>query len=101
MKTRKLGRHGPEVSALSFGAMSFGGFYGPTDRDESFATLDALVEMGIDFLDTSNIYGMGRSERVIGAFLADRKPQIVLASKVGIVPGPPRRTHEPGRGAAL
>ena len=70
MKTRKLGRHGPEVSALSFGAMSFGGFYGPTDRDESFATLDALVEMGIDFLDTSNIYGPYTSEETIGAWQA-------------------------------
>ena len=68
MKMRKLGLHGPEVSAISFGAMSFGGFFGPTTRDESFATLDAVMEMGINFLDTSNIYGPYTSEEVIGAW---------------------------------
>lgn len=92
MQTRKLGRHGPEVSALAFGAMSFGGFYGPTDRDESFATLDALVEMGIDFLDTSNVYGPYTSEEVIGAWQADRGKRFKIATKGGIVIGAPRGT---------
>ncbi|MCA8883732.1 MAG: aldo/keto reductase [Rhodobacteraceae bacterium] len=91
MKKRKLGANGPEIGAIGLGCMSFAGFFGPTTEEDSMACMDAALAAGMDFWDTSNIYGMGRSERVIGAFLADRKPQIVLASKVGIVPGPPRR----------
>lgn len=94
MKKRKLGKHGPEVSAIAFGAMSFSGFYGPTDRDESFATLDAVWEMGIDFLDTSNIYGPHISEQVIGAWQADRGKRFKIASKAGIVIGAPRGTAD-------
>ena len=92
MKMRKLGLHGPEVSAISFGAMSFGGFFGPTTRDESFATLDAVMEMGINFLDTSNIYGPYTSEEVIGAWQADRGKRFKIATKAGIVIGAPRGT---------
>lgn len=92
MKMRKLGRHGPEVSAISFGAMSFGGFFGPTSREESFATLDAVWEMGINFVDTSNIYGPYTSEEVIGAWQADRGKRFHIATKGGIVIGAPRGT---------
>jgi len=92
MKTRRLGRHGPEVSAIAYGAMSFGGFYGPTNREESFATLDAVWEMGVDFLDTSNIYGPYTSEEVIGAWTADRGKRFKIATKGGIVIGAPRGT---------
>ena len=92
MKKRKLGQHGPEVSAIAYGAMSFGGFYGPTSRAESFATLDAVWEMGIDFLDTSNIYGPYTSEEVIGAWTADRGKRFKIATKGGIVIGAPRGT---------
>ena len=92
MKMRKLGRHGPEVSAISFGAMSFGGFFGPTTREESFDTLDAVWEMGINFLDTSNIYGPYTSEEVIGAWQTDRGKRFKIATKGGIVIGAPRGT---------
>lgn len=88
---RKLGAHGPEVSAIGLGCMSFAGFFGPTDEDTSLACLDAAVAAGIDFWDTANIYGMGISETVIGKYLAAHKPDITLATKVGIIPGPPRR----------
>lgn len=92
MQKRKLGIRGPEVSALGFGAMSFGGLFGPTDTAESLRCLDALPEAGINFIDTANIYGMGISETVIGQWLASRRPQgIVLATKASIVSGPPRR----------
>jgi aryl-alcohol dehydrogenase-like predicted oxidoreductase len=94
MRKRKLGNHGPEVSAIAFGAMSFAGFYGPTDRDESFATLDAVMDMGIDFLDTSNIYGPHISEQVIGAWQADRGKRFKIATKGGIVIGAPRGTAD-------
>lgn len=94
MKKRKLGTHGPEVSAIAFGAMSFGGFYGATDIDESFATLDAAWDMGIDFVDTSNLYGPHTSEQVIGAWQKDRGKRFKVATKGGIVIGAPRGTAD-------
>jgi len=94
MKKRKLGANGPEVSAIAFGAMSFGGFYGATDIEESFATLDTAWEMGIDFLDTSNLYGPYTSEEVIGAWQKDRGKRFKIATKGGIVIGAPRGTAD-------
>ncbi|MDE3238835.1 MAG: aldo/keto reductase [Paracoccaceae bacterium] len=91
MKRRELGKGGPQVSALGLGCMSFAGFFGETDEATSLACLDAAYEAGIDFLDTSNIYGMGRSERVIGTWLARSKPRVTIATKAGIVTAPERR----------
>jgi aryl-alcohol dehydrogenase-like predicted oxidoreductase len=91
MKQRQLGKDGPMVGAIGLGAMSFGGMFGPTDDDASMACLDAALKAGITHWDTANIYGMGVSERVIGTYLAAHKPDVVLATKCGIVPGPPRR----------
>ena len=90
MKKRKLGTNGPEVGAIGLGCMSFAGFFGATDEEQSMACMAAALAAGIDFWDTSNIYGMGRSERAIGRFLRETGAQVVLATKVGIVPGPPR-----------
>jgi len=90
MKTRQLGANGPSVGAIGLGCMSLAGVFGETNEAESFACLDAAREAGIDFLDTANIYGMGRSEEVLGRWLADRKPQVTIATKASIVPGPPR-----------
>jgi aryl-alcohol dehydrogenase-like predicted oxidoreductase len=87
MKTTKLGTTGPEVSRLSLGCMSFGGFYGPTDQDESFACLDAARAALIDFLDTSNIYGVGVSETVIGDYQQQTGHRFKIATKGGIVIG--------------
>lgn len=91
MKTRNLGATGPTVSAIGLGAMSFGGIFGPTDTATSLACLDAMLDAGITFIDTANIYGMGISETVIGQWLASRKPQVTLATKAAVVNGPPRR----------
>ena len=91
MRKRQLGAQGPTVSAIGLGCMSFGGIFGATTEAESLAALDAAHAAGIDFLDTANIYGMGVSETVIGKWLASRRPQVVLATKAGIVNGPPRR----------
>ena len=66
MKTRRIGRNGPEVSALGIGAMSFSNFYGETDEAHSHAILDAAREVGVTHIDTANVYGMGTSETVIG-----------------------------------
>lgn len=92
MKYRELGRGGPEVSSIGYGAMSFTDFYGKTTRDASFAVMDALRDMGVNFLDTSNIYGKGRSEIVIGEYLAARgapaRDFFRIATKAGIVANP-------------
>jgi aryl-alcohol dehydrogenase-like predicted oxidoreductase len=88
---RKLGSNGPQVSDISFGAMSFGGIFGATDEDESLACLDAMLEVGINFIDTANIYGMGISETIIGKWLARRKPDVVIATKASYVSDPERR----------
>ena len=87
MKTRKLGKNGPEVGAISLGCMSFSGFYGPTDREESFGALDAAHAAGITKLDTSDMYGNGLSEEIIGAWQKDRGLSFHIATKGGIVIG--------------
>ena len=89
MKTRTLGS--AQVSAIGLGAMSFGGIFGPTDREESVACLDAMLDEGMTFIDTANIYGMGVSEDVIGHWLALRKPQVAIATKASVVNETPRR----------
>lgn len=70
MQKRILGPGGPQVSAVGIGAMSFTDFYGPTTEAASHAVLSAALDLGIDHIDTANVYGMGLSERVIGSFLA-------------------------------
>lgn len=91
MQQRKLGASGPLVSAIGLGAMSFGGIFGATDERESLACLDAMQEVGINFIDTANIYGMGVSESVLGKWLSSRKPRVAIATKASVVNGPERR----------
>jgi len=87
MKYLNLGTTGPRVSQLSLGCMSFAGFYGPTEREESFACLEAARQHGIDFLDTAEIYGLGLSETVIGEFQKQTGHRFKIATKGGIVIG--------------
>jgi len=90
MKQRQLGAGGPMVSAISLGCMSFGGMYGPTARDESFACLDAAWEAGIDILDVAEIYGNNLCEEIIGDWQKSRRKQFHIATKGGIVMGAER-----------
>lgn len=69
MKHRKLGKDGAAVHPLGYGAMSFSNFYGETNEAESHAILDMAMERGVTHLDTSNVYGMGTSETVLGTYL--------------------------------
>ncbi|MCX7287993.1 MAG: aldo/keto reductase [Rhodobacterales bacterium] len=91
MKTRKLGRHGPAVSAIGLGCLSFGGIFGPTTEADSLRTLDAAWDHGVTFLDTANIYGKGVSETVIGTWLATRPNRPHLAPKASFTDDPNRR----------
>lgn len=84
MQKRQLGTGGPMVSAIGLGCWSFGGAYGPTDEAESHAALAAALDLGIDFLDTANVYGAGVSERVIGSFIRDNPGRFTIATKGGI-----------------
>ena len=84
MQKRQLGRGGPVVSAVGLGCWSFAGAYGPTDEAESHGTLAAALDLGIDFLDTANVYGAGVSERVIGGFIKDNPNAFMIATKGGI-----------------
>jgi aryl-alcohol dehydrogenase-like predicted oxidoreductase len=91
MRQRRLGRDGPQVSALGLGCLSFGGIFGPTTEAESLATLDAAWDQGINFLDTANIYGKGLSETVIGRWLRTRGHRPHIATKAAFTDDPLRR----------
>jgi aryl-alcohol dehydrogenase-like predicted oxidoreductase len=83
MNYRPLGRTGWKVSDISFGAWAIGGAWGPVDDSESMAALRAAVDAGVNFIDTADVYGMGRSERLIAALKRERKDEIVVATKAG------------------
>ena len=84
MQTRKLGNTGPVVSALGLGAMGMSGMYGPADRAESLATIDAALEAGVTLIDTGDFYGMGHNEMLIGeALKGAKRDQAVLSVKFG------------------
>ena len=82
---RRLGRNGPEVSALGLGCMGMSEFYGPADETESIATLEHAIERGITFLDTANVYGLGHNEELIGRVIKGRRAQLFIGTKFGIM----------------
>jgi aryl-alcohol dehydrogenase-like predicted oxidoreductase len=82
---RNLGRTGLRVSALGLGCMGMSEFYGSTDEAESIATLHRALDLGVNFLDTADVYGNGRNEELIGRALKDRRHELILATKFGHV----------------
>lgn len=99
MNYRKLGTNGPEVSEIGFGAWAIGGGWGQQAEDDSLAALHEALDGGVNFIDTAQAYGNGRSEKIIGRVLAERSERIHVATKIaptgsGSWPPSPYCDHE-------
>jgi aryl-alcohol dehydrogenase-like predicted oxidoreductase len=85
---RRLGRNGPEVSAIGLGCMGMSEFYVGGSEQESIATIHHALDRGVTFLDTADMYGWGKNEELVGRAIADRRDEVFLATKFGNVRGP-------------
>jgi aryl-alcohol dehydrogenase-like predicted oxidoreductase len=83
MRYRALGRTDWNISEISFGAWAIGGSWGSVDDADSLAALNRAIDRGVNFVDTADVYGMGRSERLIAELKRDRKEEIIVATKAG------------------
>ncbi|MBN1993783.1 MAG: aldo/keto reductase [Anaerolineae bacterium] len=83
MRYRNFGRTGWKVSEISFGAWGIGGSWGHVDQDDALAALHAAIDQGVNFIDTADVYGDGRSERFIAQVLKERSEQVYVATKAG------------------
>ena len=82
---RKLGRSGPSVSAIGYGAMGLEGYYGATDEENALEVIGHALEVGCSFIDTADAYGNGHNEGLVGRAVADRRSEAFVATKFGIV----------------
>lgn len=87
MKYRRLGKKGPEVSEIGFGAWAIGGSWGEQKESDSLEALETALDKGVNFIDTAAGYGDGKSERIIGEFLKTRSEQVYVCTKTPPAPG--------------
>src|SRR5262245_4893592 len=85
MEKRSLGNTGLSVSAIGLGCAGMSEGYGTPSDEQSWQTLSAALESGVNFFDTADAYGIGHNEELIGRFVADRRNRVVLATKFGLV----------------
>lgn len=83
METRVLGKEGLAVSVIGLGCMGMSEFYGPTDENESIATIQRALDLGVTFLDTADVYGVFKNEPLVGKALRGRRDEVMLATKFG------------------
>jgi aryl-alcohol dehydrogenase-like predicted oxidoreductase len=83
VRSRRLGKTGRDVSEIGFGAWAIGGSWGETDDDQSMAAMRAAVDAGVTFFDTADVYGDGRSERLVAALVRERSEPLFVATKFG------------------
>src|SRR5579862_1733294 len=88
MKTRQLGRSGLAVSELGLGCMGMSEFYGPGDDNESIAVIHRAIDLGINLLDTADMYGPYKNEELVGRAIRGKRDQLIIATKFGIVRDP-------------
>src|SRR5690348_5820537 len=88
IEKRRLGRDGPEVSAIGLGCMGMSDFYVGGSEQESIATIHHALDRGVNFLDTADMYGVGRNEELVGRAIKGRRDEVFLATKFGNVRGP-------------
>lgn len=85
MKTKKLGHSNLEISELGLGCMGMSEFYGETNETESLKTIDRALELGINFFDTADMYGVGANEELLAKAIKGRRDKFIIATKFGIV----------------